>query len=118
MNEPHRDALLAATMDQDLVGPESLTWEVGNALSAMFKRRRIGLDEALRAVEFYRRMPVMLRPVELEAALRISHQLNIYAYDAYVIQCAVESGGVILTLDGGLAAAAGRMNVPVREVES
>lgn len=117
MNEPHRDALLAATVNQDLLAPQSLPWEVGNALSAMFKRRRIGLEEALQAIELFQRMPLQLRPVALESAVRWSHQLNIYAYDAYVIQSAIESGGEILTLDGGLAAAARAAKVPVREMK-
>jgi hypothetical protein len=53
MNEPHREALLAATMDQELIAPQSLLWEVSNALSAMFKRRRIRLEEALGAIAFF-----------------------------------------------------------------
>jgi predicted nucleic acid-binding protein len=117
MNEPHREALLAATMDQELIAPQSLLWEVSNALSAMFKRRRIRLEEALGAIALFRRMPVELRVVDLESAVRLSNQLHIYAYDAYVIQSAVESGGEILTLDSGLAAAARAAQVPVREVK-
>jgi predicted nucleic acid-binding protein len=117
MNEPHREALLAATMDQELIAPQSLPWEVGNALSAMFKRRRIRLEEALGAIALFRRMPVELRVVDLESAVRLSNHLHIYAYDAYVIQSAVESGGEILTLDSGLAAAARAAQVPVREVK-
>jgi len=106
LNEPHREALLAATMDQELIAPQSLPWEVGNALSAMFKRRRIGLEESLRPIELFHRMSIQIRSIELESAVRWSHQLNIYAYDAYMIQSAIESGGEILTLDGGLMAAA------------
>ncbi|MGD0139266.1 MAG: type II toxin-antitoxin system VapC family toxin [Tepidisphaeraceae bacterium] len=117
VNEPHREALLAATTDQELIAPQSLPWEVGNALSAMFKRRRIGLEDALRAIDLFRRMPVELRVVDLESAVRLSNQLHIYAYDAYVIQSAVESRGEILTLDAGLAAAARAAKVPVREIK-
>jgi predicted nucleic acid-binding protein len=57
-DEPHREALLAATMNHQLLAPQSLLWEVGNALSAMFKRRRISLEAAIQAVELYKRMPV------------------------------------------------------------
>ena len=116
MNEPHRHVLLAATTDQQLIAPISLPLEIGNALSAMFKRQRIELQEAMKAIQLFRLMPIDLRQIDLESAIRLAHRLFIYAYDAYVIQCAVESGGRILTLDAGLAAAAKTAQVPLCEV--
>jgi predicted nucleic acid-binding protein len=116
LNEPHRDALLAATANQDLIAPESLHWEVGNALSAMFKRHRIPLGEALEALRLYRRMQLELRDIDLESAVKLSNQLGIYAYDAYMIQCAVESSSPILTLDNGLIAAAQMAQVAICKV--
>jgi predicted nucleic acid-binding protein len=114
--EPERDALVAATANHVLVAPESLPWEVGNALSAGFKRGRFTLDQALAAVAFYQQMAVGLHPVDLDAAVRLAHQVKVYAYDAYMLQCAIESGGQLLTLDRGLKTAARGLGVPVLEI--
>ena len=116
LNEPHRDALLQVTANQDLVAPESLPCEVGNALSAMFKRHRITLDEALQAIKLYRSIQLELKDIDLESAVKLSHQLGIYAYDAYMIQCAVECKSPILTLDNGLIVAAQMAQVAICKV--
>lgn len=116
MNEPHRDILLSLTADQELVAPASLPWEIGNAFSSMFKQRRINVSEAIESLILYRRMLVKLLDVDLEATIRLSDQLRIYAYDAYMIQCALESGGRLLTLDRSLKMAAKAVGVIVCEV--
>jgi predicted nucleic acid-binding protein len=116
MNEPHRDILLDLTADQELVAPASLPWEIGNAFSSMFKQRRISVNEAVGALELYRQMLVRLVDVDLEATIRLSDRLHIYAYDAYMIQCALESDGQLLTLDRGLKTAARAAGIILTEV--
>ena len=45
-NESSKAQIIDATLDATLVAPRSLDVEVGNALSRMFKRKRIDLDAA------------------------------------------------------------------------
>ncbi len=116
LNEPERDALLEITSGQTLIAPESLRFELGNAFSAMFKRRKLMGDEAAAAYDLCRAIPVALQPVDVGAAIRLSDRLGIYAYDAYVLQCAMASGGHLLTLDGGLRTAARAVRVESVEV--
>ena len=85
MNEPERDVLLKATAGQSLIAPASLPWEIGNAFAAMFKRRRIRIEQAIAALKLYQQMPIKLYDVDVEAALILSDQLGIYAYDAYIL---------------------------------
>ena len=54
--------------------------------------------------------------VALEPAVQLAAELNIYAYDACVIECARQTGREILSLDGGLCNAARRIGVAVLEV--
>lgn len=82
----------------------------------MFKRRRITLPEANQAINLYQSMLIQFRRVNLKSAVELSHKLGIYAYDAFVIQCAVECGGSILTLDSGLVAAAQAFGVAIHKV--
>ena len=115
-NEPTRDQLVQATSDADLLAPASLRWEVGNAFSAMFKQQRVTLDEALAAVQTYERIPIRLVDVSLEATLRLSHRLRIYAYDAYVIVCALQQRCPLITLDRELQLAAREAGAKVLEI--
>jgi predicted nucleic acid-binding protein len=104
------------TKDAELVAPASLPWEIGNAFSAMFKQRRITKDQALAAVFEFQRIPIRLRDISLENAIELSSQLGIYAYDAYMIQCARDTGAPLLTLDNGLIVAAGKVSVTTLKV--
>ena len=109
--EPNKPALIEASRGADLLAPDSLSAEVGNALSAMFKRKRITLAEANRVLETFHAIPIRLVAVDLSRAVALAADLGIYAYDAYVIDCARSEGAPLLSLDGGQKAAATRAGV-------
>ncbi|MBA3584523.1 MAG: type II toxin-antitoxin system VapC family toxin [Gemmatimonadetes bacterium] len=105
-NEPHKTDLVRHTRNVGLLAPASLPWEVGNAFSAMLRRERITQDEALRALAEYRRIPIQLVDVSLEAALKLAGRFGVYAYDAYMIACAFDHRCPLITLDAKLKGAA------------
>jgi predicted nucleic acid-binding protein len=115
-NEPKRDALIELTRGADLIAPHSVHWEIGNAFSAMLRRKRVTVEQVLAAAAIYSRIPVRYVDVELEESLRIADALAIYAYDAYLIRCALKFGAPLISLDGNLVKCARRMDVPVVEV--
>ncbi len=115
-NEPEKPLLIAKTQGYYLIAPRSLYWEFGNAFSAMLKRERITLEQAKAAIEIYEQIPLTLVDVDLKQALEIVDQRKVYAYDAYMIACALNRGCPLLTLDGGLAYAAKVAGVEVWEV--
>ncbi len=116
VRESHRAALIEVTAGADLLAPPSVHWEVGNAFSAMFKRRRLTLRQAHRALEAYRQIPIRFSDVALVQALEVSKDLDIYAYDAYVIACALQHRCALLSLDRGLVEAAARAGIATVEV--
>lgn len=115
-NEPERDALVELTKGVDLIAPHSIYWEIGNAFSAMLKRKRITLEQILKAIEIYIRIPIMFVDVELEEALEIADTLGIYAYDAYLLRCALKYNCPLISLDRSLGSCAKRMKIEVMEV--
>ncbi|MCP4405460.1 MAG: type II toxin-antitoxin system VapC family toxin [bacterium] len=54
--------------------------------------------------------------VELDKSLELAHQLNIYAYDAYLIQCALKYQIPLISLDRNLRRYAKQKNITVMEV--
>ena len=112
-DEPTKPALVEAVRGADLIAPASLPAEVGNALSAMFKRGRITLAEAGRVLVAYRAIPLRLVALDLGRAVALAERLDVYAYDAYVLDCARSEGTPLLSLDGGQRAAAERIGVPL-----
>ena len=116
--QPEKVEMIQLTRGATLVAPASLNWEIGNALSAMFKRKAIEFTQAIRAMKAYRGIPIRLVDIDLEQALELSQQLNIYAYDAYMLACAINQRASILTLDRALREKARELKLAVLEVRS
>lgn len=114
--EPTKSRVVELTTGADVLAPASLPWEVGNAYSAMFKKQTATEQQAMAALALYRRMTIRLVDVSLEAAVDLSAKLGIYAYDAYVLACAEQTGTPLLTLDRSLRHAAQRLGLRVLQV--
>jgi predicted nucleic acid-binding protein len=115
-NEPEKEALVELTTGADLIAPHSVHWEIGNAFSAMLRRERIKVEQAIQAVKLYQQIPIRFVDVELEETLKIANALGIYAYDAYLIRCALKYRAPLISLDRNLVNAAKEMKVKVIEV--
>jgi len=115
-NEPERETLVELTTGADLIAPHSVHWEIGNAFSAMLRRGRMKVEQATQAVKLYQRIPIRFVDVELEESLQIADTLGIYAYDAYLIRCALKYKSPLISLDRKLVSAATEMKARVIEV--
>ena len=118
LNEPSKAVVVEASRGAELVAPNSLHWEIGNALTSLFKRRLIDLEQATAALESYDRIPLRRAEVDLEASVRLAHRHGIYAYDAYVIECARRYQTPLLSLDGPQCRIARREGVEILEVDA
>ena len=115
-NEPERSPIVEHTVGATVMAPASVHWEVGNAFSAMFKKRRISLVQARQAIRSYERMHFRFVDVDLGQSVEMSYRLGLYAYDAYVLACALNLRLPLLTLDGDLIDAAPEVGVQILEV--
>lgn len=81
----------------------------------MAKRNILEKRDLLSAWKMVQRIPVELRQVDIESALEIALEFNIYAYDAYFLECAVSSRGTLLTLDRSIQRVAADIGIPILE---
>lgn len=116
LEEPERPALLAATTGAVLFAPSSLPWEVGNALVAAVRRRRLTSTEAQAGWTAYQAIPIRLVEVEIGRAMALATERGVYAYDAYMLELARNRGLPLLTLDAKLSDAARLTGIPLVEV--
>lgn len=114
--EAEKEKLVELTKGATIVAPPSIKWEIGNAFSAMLKRSRITLEQALEAIEVYHSISMEIFEINLKDAIRLAGKYNIYAYDAYILQCAIEHNLPLISLDKELIEIAKRENIQVIEV--
>ena len=58
VGEPERDIIVDITTGNSLIGPGSIPWEIGNAFSAMFKQKRLTIQEAEKGIAIFKSIPL------------------------------------------------------------
>ena len=115
LNEPEKVRIIQLTEGHDLIAPDVLPFEIGNALTVMMKRKALKKREVTSAWEVVQQIPVDLRHTDIKSALKIATKFNIYAYDAYFLECADNLRSPLLTLDLGMKRVARELGVTVLE---
>lgn len=115
LNEPEKGKIIKLTEGHDLIAPDVLPFEIGNALTAMMKKSVLKKEELESAWEIVQQIPVDLRHTDIKSALRIAIKFNIYAYDAYFLECAGNLRSPLLTLDLGMQRIAQEMGITILE---
>ena len=115
LNEPEKDLIIRLTEGCELVAPEVLPFEIGNALTVMMKKSVLQADEVASSWEIVQHIPVDLRHIDIKSALKIATKFNIYAYDAYFLECAGSLRSPLLTLDRGMKMIAREIGITILE---
>jgi predicted nucleic acid-binding protein len=117
LNEPEKAKILERTNGLGLVAPASLPWEVCNALSAAFKKKRFNnVKVAHQLLKEFAEIPIKLHHINFCDTIDICFRKNIYAYDAYMIACAHQTRAPLITLDNRLRVIAQEENIKVLEL--
>ena len=115
LDEPEKNRIIQLSAGMDANAPEILFYEMGNALSAMIKRKQLSHAEALSAQSAASKIPVRLLNVDIQESLKLAIEFNIYAYDAYFLQCAKSTSYPLLTLDERMRQVAAELHIEVWE---
>ena len=116
LNEPLKANIVAATAGCSLIAPGVVPWEIGNALSAMFKRKRIELSVAQKVMSVFKSVPIRYVDVDFSRSLRLANDYSLYAYDAYFLDCAERHNVPLISLDVRMINAAREIGIEVKEV--
>jgi predicted nucleic acid-binding protein len=113
LDETDRKWVIEKTSGLALISPEVLPYEIANALTAMKKRGRLTEREALKAFNMSQSIPVRLVPIKIHDALKVAIKFNIYAYDAFYMQCCLEMKLPLISLDNRMCEVAKSLSIKV-----
>ena len=116
LNEPEKEKIISLTEDAEIVAPEMISVEIGNALSKMVKKHRLNEEQVLKAYSLFESIPIRLVKVDMHRALKIFCRYEMYAYDAYYLEATHRLKLPLLTLDKGMKDKAKNMNIELVEV--
>lgn len=80
------------------------------------KRHLLNPDEVTEAWDNTQLIQVELRRTNIREALKIASKFNIYAYDAYYLECASNLKLPLMTLDRRLMEVARKIQIKIIEV--
>jgi len=115
LDEPEKNNIIQLTSGSEIFSPEILPYEIGNALSAMVKRKKITQKEALSAQNKANSISVRLINIDIQQALKLAMKFDIYAYDAYFLQGAKNLSRPLITLDKRMKQVANELNIELLE---
>jgi predicted nucleic acid-binding protein len=118
LNEPEKNEIISLTEGVELVSPETIPFEIGNALSRMYKRHRLTDKQIIKSYELFESLPLRLVKVDMAKALTLSCKYSIYAYDAYYLETAYRLRLPLLTLDGPMKNTGKDMKIDILEVQN
>lgn len=99
LNQESKDFVTQKVGSLNLIAPQCLPYEVGNAVSKLMKRKLITIFEGTAVYHEFVRIPFRFVEPDIPDALLIAGNTNSYAYDAYYISIAKRLGLPLFTLD-------------------
>jgi predicted nucleic acid-binding protein len=99
LKEPNRDRVISLTKGATLVCPEMISFEIGNALTSLLRRKKITKEALKQAYQDYLKIPITKVNVDIPKALEIAGDNLIYAYDAYYLEVASRLNLPLVTFD-------------------
>jgi len=99
LNEPNRSSVIELTENAILLSPEVISFEIGNALISIYRKRKITEEELMEAYRNYTLIPLRVVDVDIGKALKIACKYDIYAYDAYYLETANRLKLPLITFD-------------------
>ncbi len=113
LDEESREWVIKRTSDCSVVSPEVLPYEIANALITVKRKGQLTDREVLKAFDISQRIPVKLVSVRVRDALKIAIKYGIHAYDAFYLQCCVETKLPLISLDNRMCEVARSLSIKV-----
>ncbi|MBO6575898.1 MAG: type II toxin-antitoxin system VapC family toxin [Rhodothermales bacterium] len=85
-------------------------------MSAALKRGRLSARQVSKALAIFETIAIRTPDIDHGEALKLAVRARIYAYDAYVLQCARQYRAPLLTLDGRQREVAAELGISLLEV--
>ena len=116
IDEPEKNSIIKLTKGSVLIAPNVIDFEIGNALSKLYKRKIFTQQEVYEAYTTYKQIPLNIKTVNVNNSINIFCKHSIYAYDAYYLELATRLNLPLLTFDTQMKTIAKELNVKTLEI--
>ena len=111
LNQESKNYVVKKVGECQLVAPQCLPYEIGNAVSKLIKRNLISIFDGVAVYHEFARIPLRLVEPDIPDSIMIAGNTKSYAYDSYYISTAKRLNMPFFTLDEDLKRNAGSQGV-------
>ena len=102
LNQESKNLVVEKVGNYQLVAPQCIPYEIGNAVSKLMKRKLISIFDGVAVYHEFSRIPLRLVEPDIPDSIMIAGNTESYAYDSYYISVAKRLGMPLFTLDEGM----------------
>lgn len=102
LNQESKNFVVEKVGEYQLVAPQCLPYEIGNAVSKLIKRNLISTFDGVAVYHEFARIPLRLVEPDIPDSILIAGNTKAYAYDSYYISTAKRLNMPLFTLDEGM----------------
>ena len=99
LNQESKNLVVEKVGNYQLVAPQCIPYEIGNAVSKLMKRKLISIFDGVAVYHEFSRIPLRLVEPDIPDSIMIAGNTESYAYDSYYISVAKRLGMPLFTLD-------------------
>ena len=99
LNQESKNLVVEKVGNYQLVAPQCMPYEIGNAVSKLMKRKLISIFDGVAVYHEFSRIPLRLVEPDIPDSIMIAGNTESYAYDSYYISVAKRLGMPLFTLD-------------------
>ena len=99
LNQESKNFVVEKVGEYQLVAPQCLTYEIGNAVSKLIKRNLISPFDGVAVYHEFTRIPLRLVEPDIPDSILMAGNTKTYAYDSYYISVSKRLNMPLFTLD-------------------
>ena len=111
LNQDAKNLVVQKVGSSQLVAPQCLPYEVGNAVSKLIKRKLISIVDGVAVYHEFARIPIRFVEPDIPDSIVIAGNTESYAYASYYISVAKRLNMPLFTLDEKMKDAADSQGV-------
>jgi predicted nucleic acid-binding protein len=100
--EPRKEKVISLTKNSIIFSPNMVSYEIANGLTKMMKKKIIGKENMIILYRYFKKIHIKFIEIDIEKALELAWEYNIYAYDACYLESAKRLKLPLLTFDTGM----------------
>jgi predicted nucleic acid-binding protein len=99
LNQEGCEEVKKRASDSELIAPSCISFEIGNAISKLIKRKLLSIVDGVAVFHEYAKIPIRMIEPDIPSSIVLAGQTDSYSYDGFYISLANQFSLPLYTFD-------------------